>query len=317
MTALLDIDDLSVTFGGSRSVRAVDRVSFGLARGEVLGIVGESGSGKSTIARAIAGIAPVSGGRIRLDGDDLATLSGARRRSVRRRIQMVFQDPDASLNPVQTVRQAITEPLVVRGLAAGARAARVAELVEMVRLDPALLDRRPRALSGGQKQRVAIARALAMEPDVLIADEALSALDVSTQAAVAALFTDLSRRLGIAMIFISHDIGMVAHLAARVIVLYRGRTVEAGGAEDILRRPAHPYTRLLVDSTPELRAGGIRLDDVAVDDAPGEPAPEACAFSRRCGHAGPACAVAPAFVEADPGHGLACHNPLERRTAAR
>ncbi|MCA3254341.1 MAG: ABC transporter ATP-binding protein, partial [Alphaproteobacteria bacterium] len=266
MSTLLQIDDLSVTFGGGRSVRAVDRVSFALAAGEVLGIVGESGSGKSTIARAIAGIAPVSGGQVRLEGEDLAGLSGARRRSVRRRIQMVFQDPDASLNPVQTVRQAITEPLVVRGVPAGERAARVAELVEMVRLDPALLDRRPRALSGGQKQRVAIARALAMEPDVLIADEALSALDVSTQAAVAALFTDLCRRLGIAMIFISHDIGMVAHLAARVIVLYRGRIVEAGGAEDILKAPAHPYTRLLVDSTPELRAGGIRLDDVAVDE---------------------------------------------------
>ncbi|MBP7335591.1 ABC transporter ATP-binding protein [Niveispirillum sp.] len=246
--SLLTIDGLAVRYGtGNKAKQALEDCHLSLAAGEILAVVGESGSGKSTLARAVAGIAPVSAGRIRLDGQDLATLRGDARRKARRSIQMVFQDPDASLNPRHSIRTILSEPLEVIGFGdRAARTARIAALMALVHLDLSLLDRRPAGLSGGQKQRVAIARALAMEPRVLIADEALSALDVSTQAAVAALFTELRDRLGLAILFISHDMGMVRQLADHVCVIRGGRIAEAGPVATLMQRPTHPYTNLLL-----------------------------------------------------------------------
>ena len=269
---LLSVERLSVVYPGPRPVTAVADCSIEIGRGEVFALVGESGSGKSTLARAVAGLVRPSHGRIALDGTALEGLRGQAARTARRRIQMVFQDPEASLNPYHRIGTSLAEPLRVRGMRdEPAIAARVAELLAMVRIDPALLDRRPRALSGGQKQRVAIARALAMEPDLLIADEALSALDVSTQAAVGALLRELCERLSLAILFISHDLLMVRHLANRVAIMRGGQILEQGDCTTVLDAPAHRYTRLLLDATPDLARGGIDLEAAeALVDSEGE-----------------------------------------------
>ncbi len=262
---LLVVDDLSVVYPGPHPVRALDRCSLAVARGEISALVGESGSGKSTMARAIAGLVTPVSGRISLDGIALASQRGHAARTARRRIQMVFQDPDASLNPWHRIATTLAEPLRVCGLSDPAQIeCRVAELLAMVQLDPALMGRRPRELSGGQKQRVAIARALAMQPDLLIADEALSALDVSTQAMVGGLLRDLCDRLSLAILFISHDLLMVRHLADWVAIMHGGRILEQGACAAVLDAPTHRYTRLLLDATPDLARGGINLD---VEDA--------------------------------------------------
>src|SRR5688500_7696572 len=220
--ALLEIRNVSVTFNTrERVVHAARNCSLELREGEVLALVGESGSGKSTLARVIAGIVAPTSGSLWFRSCELARAPRREQRALRRRIQMVFQDPDASLNPMHRIGSIVAEPLIVRGY--GTRAViqrRVEELLTLVQLDTALLDKRPRQLSGGQKQRVATARALAMEPEVLIADEALASLDVSTGAAIDALFRDLLQRLGIAMLFISHDLATVRGLATRVAVMY-------------------------------------------------------------------------------------------------
>lgn len=269
MTApLLGIEGLSVTFDdGRRKVQALSACSLTLERGRMLALVGESGSGKSTLARAVAGIVRPTAGVIRLDGHDLATVAADQRKALRRRVQMVFQDPDASLNPYHSVGFSLREPLIVGGMRGRAAIAGRAEtLMNMVGLDPALLERRPRALSGGQKQRVAIARAIALEPDLLIADEALSALDVTTQAAIADLLQDLRARLGLAILFISHDLGMVAHLADDVAVMRGGLIVEQGPCAQVLGSPAHPYTRRLLAATPDLSAGGLDLEHIDLNE---------------------------------------------------
>ena len=258
---LLIVDDLSVTYPGLRPVRALDGCTLAVARGEISALVGESGSGKSTMARAIAGLVTPTSGQILLDEVVVASLRGQAARTARRRIQMVFQDPDASLNPWHTVATTLAEPLRVCGVSDAAEIEdRVAELLAMVRLDPALMARRPRELSGGQKQRVAIARALAIKPDLLIADEALSALDVSTQAMVGGLLRELCDRLSLGILFISHDLLMVRHLADRVAIMRGGRILEQGACITVLDAPDHRYTRLLLDATPDLASGGINLD---------------------------------------------------------
>lgn len=246
MARLLEIEGLQVRYGhGRKAVTALEDCTLGLDRGEILAVVGESGSGKSSLARAVAGLVAPAAGKVVLDGADVTALkAGAIQR---RAIQMVFQDPDASLNPRHTVATILDEPLSVTGFGdAAARRARVAELLDLVHLDAALLDRRPGALSGGQKQRVAIARALAMQPRLLIADEALSALDVSTQARIAGLFADIRDRLGLGVLFISHDMRMVERLADSVCVINAGRVVEYGPAGTVMTAPQSPYTKLLL-----------------------------------------------------------------------
>ncbi|MEU3692781.1 ABC transporter ATP-binding protein [Streptomyces narbonensis] len=235
-----------------RSFTALDGVSLTLAAGETLGIVGESGSGKSTLARVLAHAHPSDGGRILLDGRDVTRPGRAALHSVRRRVQMVFQDPYASLNPRMTVGEIVAEPLRAFGtVAPGERAERVAELLRLVGLDPAAAGRHPRSFSGGQRQRVGIARALAPEPAVLICDEPVSALDVSVQAQIVGLLTDLQRDLGLALVFIAHDLAVVRQVSHRIAVMHEGRIVETGAADELCERPHDPYTRALLAAAPE------------------------------------------------------------------
>ncbi|MER5964689.1 ABC transporter ATP-binding protein [Streptomyces sp. NPDC002057] len=237
---------------GRRSFTALDDVSLTLAAGETLGIVGESGSGKSTLARVLAHAHPADAGRILLDGEDVTRPGRAELHSVRRRVQMVFQDPYASLNPRMSVAEIVAEPLRAFGIGApGERAARVAELLRLVGLDPAAADRPPRSFSGGQRQRIGIARALAPEPSVLICDEPVSALDVSVQAQIVGLLTDLQRDLGLALVFIAHDLAVVRQVSHRIAVMHEGRIVETGGADELCDHPRDPYTRALLAAAPE------------------------------------------------------------------
>jgi oligopeptide transport system ATP-binding protein len=256
--SLVVVDSLSISYDQTRRRRrppepssltlSVRDVSFSLSQGQILGLVGESGSGKTSVARCVAGYQRPTFGTVHLDGVDLAAPSA---RSARRRIQMVFQDPYSSLNPSMTLRQAIREPIAVHGLRPQAEIdARVAELAALVGLDELLLDERPRQLSGGQRQRASIARALALEPDVLVADEPVSALDVSVQAVVLNLLATLREELGMSILFISHDMAVVSHLCDDVVVMSAGDVVEAGSTTEVFESPRHPYTRELLAAVP-------------------------------------------------------------------
>ncbi|MPQ96586.1 ATP-binding cassette domain-containing protein [Modestobacter sp. I12A-02628] len=255
---LLDIDDLVVEYPGRRRgapVRVLHGVSLDVRRGETVGLVGESGSGKTTLGRAVLGLAPVAGGSIRYGGRDIAHLSRTERRSLATEIQVVFQDPYSSLNPAMTIEQVLTEPLTARraGGAALSRAdagRRVRDLLDQVHLPAGAGDRLPREFSGGQRQRIAIARALALEPRLIVCDEPVSALDLSTQARVLALFREIQERTGVAYLFVSHDLAVVRHLSHRVAVLYRGEIVEWGDGDQVTSRPEHPYTQRLLLAAP-------------------------------------------------------------------
>ncbi|MDX2934934.1 ABC transporter ATP-binding protein [Streptomyces ipomoeae] len=252
---VLEAAVLRKEFRGRRRSRlvAVDDVSLRLHAGETLGIVGESGSGKSTLARLLAHAHPSDGGTIRLRGEDVTRPSRTALRTLRRQVQMVFQDPYASLNPRMTVGDIVGEPLLVHGLRPdrAAREARVAELLQLVGLDPAAADRHPRAFSGGQRQRIGIARALAPEPSVLLCDEPVSALDVSVQAQIVNLLADLQRDLGLALLFIAHDLAVVRQVSHRIAVMHRGRIVETGPADELCENPRHPYTSALLAAAPD------------------------------------------------------------------
>ncbi|WP_376090061.1 ABC transporter ATP-binding protein [Roseomonas sp. CCTCC AB2023176] len=237
-------------FSKRPSIRAVDDATFTLARGETLGIVGESGSGKSTLARCIVRLVEPEAGEIVLDGQELRGLSRAEWKPVRRRVQMVFQDPYASLNPRRRVGDILCEGPVTHGVPREQALAKARELLSLVKLDPGALDRYPHEFSGGQRQRIGIARALAMEPDLLVADEPVSALDVSVQAQVLALLEDIRRRMNLTMLFITHDLRIAAQVCDRVAVMQRGKIVEQGPASRVLSQPEHPYTRQLLDSIP-------------------------------------------------------------------
>ncbi|MGW2326783.1 ABC transporter ATP-binding protein [Streptomyces sp. NPDC001700] len=254
-TPLLEATALRKEFRARRHAPlvAVDDISLTLHAGETLGIVGESGSGKSTLARLLAHAHPADSGTIRLRGEDVTRPSRTALRALRRQVQMVFQDPYASLNPRMTVGDIVGEPLLVHGLYPdrAARARRVAELLELVGLDPAVADRRPRAFSGGQRQRIGIARALAPEPSVLLCDEPVSALDVSVQAQIVNLLADLQRDLGLALLFIAHDLAVVRQVSHRIAVMHRGRIVETGPADELCAAPQHPYTSALLAAAPE------------------------------------------------------------------
>ena len=310
-SALLQLHDVSVTFASrERTVHAVRDCSLALRPGEVLALVGESGSGKSTLARVIAGIVAPSRGSVSFRSQDLARLPKPEQRAMRQRIQMVFQDPDASLNPAHRIETILVEPLIVRGYGSSASIRqRVEELLQQVRLDRSLLERRPHQLSGGQKQRVAIARALAMEPEVLIADEPLSSLDVSTAASIAQLFQDLQRELALAMLFISHDLAAVRRLATRVAVMYAGQIVETGDAT-LLEQPAHPFTRLLAASMPARHARlNMKLVE-EIDRVPTLPPAEgACCYRVRCIERAAICTTTPALapVSGNAAHAARCH----------
>jgi peptide/nickel transport system ATP-binding protein len=237
-------------FRPARTVHAVDRVAIEVRRGETLGIVGESGSGKSTVARCIARLVEPSEGEILIGDEDIAKLPTGRLRAQRRRIQIVFQDPYRSLNPRRTVGQSIIEGPMNYGVPRAGALERARALMALVRLDPAALDRYPHQFSGGQRQRICIARALAMEPELLIADEAVSALDVSVQAQVLALLDDIRRRLRLAMLFITHDLRVAAQICDRVAVMHKGRIVEEGPVADVFAAPQHAYTKALFDAAP-------------------------------------------------------------------
>ncbi|MFC9328651.1 ABC transporter ATP-binding protein [Kitasatospora sp. NPDC057015] len=251
----LQVVDLTVRHPGRRGpVTTVDGVCLEIPPGSTLGLVGESGSGKSTLARAIVGLTPVHGGRVLLDGQQVRVRTVRDRRRLGRRVQVVLQDPDTALDPRMTVRRTLLEAATVfHRLDRSARAARVTALLGLVGLDPLLADRLPSRLSGGQRQRVAIARALAVEPDLLIADEITSALDVSVQAAVLNTIRELQRRLGLSMLFIGHNLPAVCHVSDTVAVMRHGRIVESAPTEALLRTPRHPYTRTLLAAVPSLR----------------------------------------------------------------
>jgi oligopeptide transport system ATP-binding protein len=316
---LLEVRGLSKTFShprglgdivtgqAPRALQAVRGVSFGLSPGETLGVVGESGCGKSTLGRCIAGLHDPSSGEILWRGRPLANLGGRQAQS--RHIQMIFQDPYASLNPRMTVRQALDEVLRVHGLAnRPARRARVAELLAIVGLSARLAERLPHALSGGQRQRVSIARALAVQPQLIIADEPVSALDASIQAQIINLFETLRESLGIAFIFIAHDLNVVRHISHRVAVMYLGQIVEMAPAERLFERPRHPYTRALLSAIPApdpaQRTASASLEGELPD--PLHP-PPGCGFSTRCVWAEAACQAAPpALVAVEDGHAARC-----------
>lgn len=253
-SALLEVRDLCVTFPprrGKPAVRAVRDVGFTLQRGQTLGLVGESGSGKTTTGRAILQLQPASSGSVRLLGRELTTMPAGELRRMRRHMQFVLQNPYASLHPRMRIAQILAEPLRIHGSVPEARIPeRVAELMELVGLDPAMARRYPHAFSGGQRQRIVIARALAVHPDFVVCDEPVSALDVRTQAQIVALLQSLQRRLGLSYLFIAHDLAIVRHVAHQVAVMYGGQIVEMGDADSVYNRPAHPYTRALLDAVP-------------------------------------------------------------------
>ena len=290
-------------------VKAVDGVNLTLARGEVLGLVGESGCGKSTLARTILQLVPTTGGTVTFNGVNLTTGTAAEVQTARRGMQMVFQDPFASLNPRMTVFDTLAEPLRVHGVASGDEVAvRVARLMERVGLAPRFLRKYPHEFSGGQRQRIAIARALALEPQLVIADEPVSALDVSIQAQILNLLAQLVREMNLSLLFIAHDLSVVKHISDRVAVMYLGKIVELGAASDVIERPQHPYTRALISAIPRVHgtAAGPRLVLGGDPPSPLNP-PAGCAFHPRCPHATAQCrdGVPPLQPDAT-GHATAC-----------
>ncbi|WP_144639021.1 ABC transporter ATP-binding protein [Bordetella genomosp. 13] len=295
-------------------LRAVDGVSFDIARGETLALVGESGCGKSTVARMLVGLYDLTRGAIEFDGQPVARMQGRSGRVLRRRLQMIFQDPYASLNPRWRVGRIIAEPLVTHtGMSAAQRHERVAELLTQVGLDPADRHRYPHQFSGGQRQRISIARALAMRPEFLVCDEPTSALDVSVQAQVLNLMKALQRELGLTYLFISHNLAVVHHVADRVGVMYLGRIVEVAPRDALFAHPRHPYTRMLLDAIPDLEGTGRPRTAVAGEVPNPLNPPTGCAFNPRCPHANDRCrGEVPVAMPAGPGV-VACHAVAEGR----
>mgnify|MGYP000580864072 CR=1 FL=1 len=318
---LLEVQDLRVHFPIVRgfpvartvgAVKAVDGISFNVPRGETVGLVGESGCGKSTTGLAIIRLNPITDGRVRFDGQDLAELRGEDMRRLRQKMQMVFQDPYASLNPRMTVEDIIGEPLEVHGLARGAaRRERVRELLQVVGLDPRVHTRYPHEFSGGQRQRIGIARALASDPVFLVCDEPISALDVSIQAQIINLLEDLQDAFHLTYLFIAHDLAVVRHISRYVAVMYLGKIMEFAESEELYRRPAHPYTRALLAAVPipdpALEQARERIVLKGEIPSPIRP-PRGCRFNTRCPLAQAVCfEEEPLYREMAPGHHVACH----------
>lgn len=308
MKPMLKIEDLSVEFGrGAQRVRAVRGVSFDIAHGETLGLVGESGSGKSTLGRAVLQLIAVTQGSVQLEGRELVGLSASQMRPLRREVQMVFQDP--SLNPRQRAGDMLDEVLSTHALHGGAaRAPRIAQLLQLVGLMPEHASRFAHEFSGGQKQRLGIARALAAEPRFIVADEPLSALDMSIQAQIVNLLIKLRDQLGLTLLFISHDLDVVQYLCDRVVVLYLGRVMEIAPTTDLFASPAHPYTRALLSAAP-IPDPAQAAPRVALQGDPPSPLnpPSGCVFRTRCPHAVTACAdTVPELTPTTAGRLVAC-----------
>ena len=314
---MLELRDLHVHFDVSRRgrgqtiVRAVNGVSLTVAKGEAVGLVGESGSGKSTVGKAALRLVDATEGRVRLDGEDVTRLGRAAQRPLRRKAQMVFQDPHSALNPRMTVLRSVAEPLILHSdLRGGMLRRRVAELLEVVGLQRQFLYRYPHELSGGQKQRVCIARAIALDPALLVLDEPTSALDVSVQAQILEFLKALQEKMGLTFLFISHNLAVVRYLCTRVAVMYLGRIVEEGGTEAVFSAPRHPYTEALLSAVPwpeaEQPAGRLPLGG----DVPSPvDLPSGCSFHPRCPKriAGRCDTAPPPEVAVAPGHRAACH----------
>ena len=319
---LLRVDRLSTRFALGRgflrrplTIQAVDDVTFAICKGETLGLVGESGCGKSTTAKTIVRLVPAASGRVFFHGQDIATLRPAELRAMRANVQILFQDPYSSLDPLMTLHDIIAEPLVLhdRYKAEGGRR-RTAELMDMVGMDPRRLDDRPASLSGGQRQRIGIARALALRPSLIILDEPVSALDVSVKAQILNLLQDLQEQLGVAYLFVSHDLAVVRQICHRVAVMYLGSIVEIGDRDDIFERPTHPYTRALLSAAPEPDPdrGRMRSRILLKGEIPSAASPPSgCRFRTRCWKATERCAAERPVLapRGAAGHESACHFP--------
>ncbi|MBY0410885.1 MAG: dipeptide ABC transporter ATP-binding protein, partial [Burkholderiaceae bacterium] len=292
-------------------VHAVDGVSVTLNRGETLGVVGESGCGKSTLGRMLLRLIEPTAGRLEMGGCDLMALGPAALRAQRRDMQLIFQDPYSSLNPRMTVGQTLAEPLQVHGLHRGQEANRVGELLHTVGLPAQAAHRYAHEFSGGQRQRIAIARALAVEPKLIVCDEAVSALDVSVQAQVVNLLQDLQQRLGLSYLFIAHDLAVVKHIATRVAVMYLGRIVEIGDKAALFSAPRHPYTQALMQAIPLPTPGARRQRALLSGDVPSPlNPPSGCHLHTRCPQAQPRCQQEVPQLVGDAHHAVACHFPL-------
>ena len=321
MDRLFEIQDLEVHFDvgggalsakGAQKLRAVDGVTFDIRRGETLGLVGESGCGKSTVGRTILRLTQPTSGRVLFDNQDLGRLGQGRMRRMRRRMQMVYQDPYASLNPRMKVRDILAEPLTVHGLAKGAaRDQRIGELLDLVGLDRSAINRYPHEFSGGQRQRIGIARALAVEPDFMVLDESISALDVSIQAQIINLLKQLQREKALTYLFISHDMAVVRHMSDRVAVMYLGVIVELGRSDEIYDNPRHPYTRALLRAVPVPQVKpGEKAKVEGISGELGSPLnlPKGCRFCDRCPMVQDRCRVeAPKLLAQQGTHLAACH----------
>jgi oligopeptide transport system ATP-binding protein len=294
------------------TVHAVDGVDLDVRRGETLGLVGESGCGKSTLGRSILQLVRPTAGQVRFDGTELTVLDDEELRPLRRRMQMVFQDPFSSLNPRMTVGETVAEPMLVHRLASAAESReRTAELFRIVGLNPDMLNRFPHEFSGGQRQRIGIARALAAEPDFIVCDEPVSALDVSIQAQIVNLFEELRDRLGLTYLFIAHDLAVVRHLSDRIAVMYLGQVVEIASKRNLYAAPLHPYTQALLSAVPvpdrKVEARRQRIVLQGEVPSPIDP-PSGCRLHPRCAKALPHCrVVAPVLREQEEGHWVACH----------
>ncbi len=320
---LLEARHLTKTFtvgktfvpGSGKPLYAVDDISLEVRRGETLGLVGESGSGKSTLGRCLTRLYDITSGALEFDGRDIARLGQARLRPVRRRMQMIFQDPSASLNPRRRVRDILSEPMVVHKLRAGRDVERrLEELMDVVGLPAAYLSRFPHEFSGGQRQRIGIARALVMEPELIVADEPVSALDVSVQAQIVNLFADLRERFSLTYVFIAHDLGVVRQISTRVAVMYLGTIVEDGPSDEVFAAPAHPYTQALLSAIPVPSADrAARRERIILQGEIPSPLnpPKGCKFSTRCPFAQDRCRTErPVLNPLGGGRKAACHFPL-------